>query len=137
MDLLKSWVIGALAWITVSLVVASLITTLTPEGLLGSFGGRFLIDYLPALVTLACVAGAAALLHPAPQRTRPARHAVAALTVPALSIAANVALIAADSPVHAETLAGNIVAGVLGAIAGWRLADRLHTYLARRDASRR
>ena len=136
MDLLKSWVIGAVAWIGISLIIGALITSLATEAMLGSVGGRILVDFLPALVTTACVAAAAALLHPAPQRMNTSRHAAAALVVPALSIIANVVVIAVDGPVAVGILVGNVVAGVLGAFAGWRLADRVYASAERRDASR-
>ncbi|MQA83308.1 MAG: hypothetical protein GEV03_01425 [Streptosporangiales bacterium] len=122
MDLIRAWLAAAVAWLAGTLAVGFFAAALANPDALASFSGRLTLAYLPSFVVYACVAALAALIHPRPERERPARHALAVLGVPALGLAVVLGYGAARGTGSGDLFA-TVVVGVLGAIAGWLLAD--------------
>lgn len=128
MDLLRSWGVAVLVWLLGGVISVAVIVNTAPLSMLASLGGRVLVFYLPTFIVTVLMAALAALVHPSPARQRPARHAVAVLTVPAVSLLVGiVGGIGNPSASYslAEAVAANTVAIVLGAVVGWQLVARL------------
>ncbi|MGC0205945.1 hypothetical protein [Streptomyces levis] len=92
MALVRSWAVGIVVLVVAEYLQMTLVygPLVGPEGV-GSFGAALALVHLPNLVCVVLATWAAARVHPEPWREMPARHLVAACTVPA---AAQVLLLA-------------------------------------------
>ena len=123
MDLLKSWAVAVAVYVVGSLLSAGTAIQVGDDLLNGTIpsvtwaaGSSLLVYLLMAMI--------AALVHPAPRRDDPVRHAVAALGIPAVTVVGGVVF----GVVQGFAASGNAtsaITAVAGALVGWALVTRL------------
>lgn len=122
MDLLTSWVTGAVTYVLTAFAGTVLAVALAAEAMLTD-GGRLVWTGTTAFAAYGLAAFVASLVHRAGRRDGRARHAVAVLAVPALVALATLAaaLVRGTPPMP---LAAELVAGPVAAVAAWLVMVR-------------
>jgi hypothetical protein len=133
MDLMRSWAVAVIVYLAGSVLSAlSAVVAGTPDLLKGS--GRAAVWAAGSALLIYLLMGMfGSLAHPAPQRNDAGRHILAALGVPAVTIAGG----AVWGIVHGLAPAGTAAsafAAAAGALIGWALISRLRARGARAGA---
>jgi uncharacterized membrane protein len=126
MDLMRSWVAAAAAFLVGSvLMVALTVNVSSADGVAGTRGAT-VVSGVPSLAVYMLMTAVGASVHPAPRRDDPSRHAVAVFVVPAVTMVGSVVLAIGGGFSVAGTVA-SLVAGAIGAVAGWRIVGWLRS----------
>lgn len=125
MDLVKPWATAVVVYLTGTIVTvfAAVSAGSTPEELT-STGGAIMWNAVPSVAIYLLMAVLSAVVHSRPRRERPARHALAVLPVPAVSMLVGLVLGLAQGSPPLGVIAGAIAAAA-GTVAGWWTGDRL------------
>ncbi|MFC9972682.1 hypothetical protein ACFVH6_17515 [Spirillospora sp. NPDC127200] len=119
MDLIRSWATAVVVYLIAGVVTAATAVNTGAIAQEVSGNGALLWNAVPAAATFLLMTVLGRLLHPAPDRHRPVRHAVAALAVPVLLMVGGLVsgIVQGDAAEAAVSLAGALP----GTAAGWGL----------------
>lgn len=126
MDLIRAWAAAAVVFLVGSVALVAITANTSSADAVTGTDGSALWNGAATLMIFLLTAAAGAIVHPEPRRADPVRHAVAVLTVPAVTMMANVALIMGGHYSVAASVA-SIIGGLIGAVAGWRIVGWLRS----------